>query len=200
EKTGDGYMLCGLRTVLSRKWTSEDHTNLNYIETYMAVQYNAVLDIRADGDVYGSSWVGHPTTTLDPVGQINAVTVLVSIMPFNTTITGGGTNTPRSSITSSSSPPKSRNSAKASAVDVVGGVIFLSIIAVALPYTVAEAPNRNEKGVAQITAPAPTSPEPPIPPRPLREDIPTAQPAQLPADPNVGQMNEELSTSDLARL
>ncbi|EEB91157.1 hypothetical protein MPER_10529, partial [Moniliophthora perniciosa FA553] len=49
---------------------------LDFLEVFLGVQYNAVRG-QNNGDIYGSSWVGGPSSTFDPLGQAAAAQVLV---------------------------------------------------------------------------------------------------------------------------
>ncbi|KAL0574776.1 hypothetical protein V5O48_007187 [Marasmius crinis-equi] len=65
---------------------TEDTKFKDDIEKYLAVQYNAILDLSTTNgsNIYAFDWTGPPASTFDYDGQMTALSVLVpSLMPFN---------------------------------------------------------------------------------------------------------------------
>ncbi|KAK7025998.1 hypothetical protein VNI00_015829 [Paramarasmius palmivorus] len=122
DKTGDLYMVRGMRAVLARNRVS---TNLAaYMKAYMAVQYNAVLDI-GNNNIYGQSWVPGSSSTFDPVGQTNAVAVFVDALSINLTSV---TNPPNPQAAPTPTHGKSSVSIGAVVGSVVGGTVLAVVV------------------------------------------------------------------------
>ncbi|KAL0575196.1 hypothetical protein V5O48_006771 [Marasmius crinis-equi] len=104
------------------------------IEQYLAVQYNAILDLSsANGsNVYAFDWIGPPSSIFDVNGQVTALGVLVPViaLPDTNSIPGsnptfGSNPTPTFNSLPSKTPP-----VKGVVGGVVGGVLVLAIIVV----------------------------------------------------------------------
>ncbi|ESK90017.1 glycoside hydrolase family 76 protein [Moniliophthora roreri MCA 2997] len=78
---GGQYIVRGLAAVYSRNTSSDLR---NYIEDYIGVQYNAVLNnARTQGSsIYSASWPGPPSSTFSGENQTNALSVLIAAIPL----------------------------------------------------------------------------------------------------------------------
>ncbi|KAK7022704.1 hypothetical protein VNI00_017031 [Paramarasmius palmivorus] len=96
---------------------------VQFVKTFLGVQYNAVRGQNPGGsNVYGSSWLGVPTSSFDPAGQAAAAQVLIDgIEVFATNDSGMSDPT-------SPSPPSKSKQIGAIIGGVVGGVVVLLIL------------------------------------------------------------------------
>ncbi|KAL0576830.1 hypothetical protein V5O48_005155 [Marasmius crinis-equi] len=93
------------------------------IEKYLAVQYNAILDLSTTNgsNVYSSDWMGPPPSTVDFLSQIQALGVLVPVIALPDT---DGTPNP----TPSFSLPSPKGKPVGGIVGgTVGGIIALAV-------------------------------------------------------------------------
>ncbi|KAJ7577874.1 hypothetical protein C8J56DRAFT_1112563 [Mycena floridula] len=106
-------------------------TNLqSYLEAYIGVQYNAVIDLSTvDNAIYGPSWLGPPGTTFSP--DIQAVAISVLLGGISLPSDGSSMSTSSPSPTSSSSA-KTKSLASPIAGGVVKGLVFFSLIGLGL--------------------------------------------------------------------
>ncbi|KAJ7923590.1 hypothetical protein B0H13DRAFT_2655064 [Mycena leptocephala] len=80
---GDIYLVRGLGVAYSRNQTSPAlHT---YIQDYLAVQFNAILDLSTSGasDIYGGPWIGPPSATFSGGAQTLALSGLIAAISLN---------------------------------------------------------------------------------------------------------------------
>ncbi|KAJ7837682.1 hypothetical protein B0H14DRAFT_3460012 [Mycena olivaceomarginata] len=80
QTTGDLNLVQGLAAAYARNATSVDmHA---YIGHYLAVQFNAVVDLATMGgtNIYGSSWVGPPSSTYLGQDQTSALSALIAAL------------------------------------------------------------------------------------------------------------------------
>ncbi|KAF9260242.1 hypothetical protein L218DRAFT_1003016 [Marasmius fiardii PR-910] len=114
----DIYLPHGLSTLYSR---SNDSEIRSYIEKYLAVQHNAILDLstRNGTDIYAYDWAGPPPTRFDVNAQITALGALIPVIAL-----------PDTSASSTASPGATSSSASTSDMrpsvpvgSVVGGVV-----------------------------------------------------------------------------
>ncbi|KAK7041878.1 hypothetical protein VNI00_008841 [Paramarasmius palmivorus] len=79
-----GDLVRGLATILARK-ESFDSRLSTYVEAYLAVQYNALLDLATVNgtNVYGNSWIGPPNMTYSADVQFAAARVLIASININ---------------------------------------------------------------------------------------------------------------------
>ncbi|KAJ7799090.1 hypothetical protein B0H14DRAFT_2617368 [Mycena olivaceomarginata] len=80
QTTGDLNLVQGLAAAYARNATSVDmHA---YIGHYLAVQFNAVVDLATVGgtNIYGSSWVGPPSSTYLGQDQTSALSALIAAL------------------------------------------------------------------------------------------------------------------------
>ncbi|KAL0564532.1 hypothetical protein V5O48_017512, partial [Marasmius crinis-equi] len=91
------------------------------IEKYLAVQYNAILDLSTTNgtDIYSFDWTGPSLSTFDSSGQVTALGVLIPVIALPDT-----NSTPQNSIPS---PAK-----KAPVGGIVGGVVGGILVLAAL--------------------------------------------------------------------
>ncbi|KAJ7117073.1 hypothetical protein C8R44DRAFT_592064, partial [Mycena epipterygia] len=75
---GDLNMVRGLGAAYSRN--SITPALRVYIEAYLAVQFNAVIDLATSGDsnIYGAAWSGPPSSVFGGSNQTGAISVLLS--------------------------------------------------------------------------------------------------------------------------
>ncbi|KAK7025972.1 hypothetical protein VNI00_015802 [Paramarasmius palmivorus] len=77
NQTGDLNFVRGLSTARSRLSNSSDL--FTYLEGYLAVQYNAVLDLAGNQtNMYADSWIGPPTSQYSADSQVQAAEVLIA--------------------------------------------------------------------------------------------------------------------------
>ncbi|KAJ7648816.1 hypothetical protein DFH06DRAFT_1332411 [Mycena polygramma] len=105
-KLSDLMMPRALSTVISRNATTP--ALRSYIETYLSVQFNAVIDLAttSGSNIYSGTWNGQPSATaFSPGNQTNAIQVLVSAINLNNQTSP--TESSNSSLPSSASPTPS---------------------------------------------------------------------------------------------
>ncbi|KAK7041871.1 hypothetical protein VNI00_008828 [Paramarasmius palmivorus] len=84
EQDSGADLVRALATILSRK----EYFNAGlstYVEAYLAVQYNALLDLATVNgtNVYGNSWIGPPNMTYSAADQLSASRVLIAGININ---------------------------------------------------------------------------------------------------------------------
>ncbi|KAK7030960.1 hypothetical protein VNI00_013907 [Paramarasmius palmivorus] len=126
---GGQYVVRGLAAIYNRNSTPSDLRT--YIESYLAVQYNAVLNNAREpqSNVYGASWVGPPSPTFSSENQTNALSVLIAGISLSndTRASGGGGGEPTPSPAPTDHPSKGPNIG-AIAGGVVGGFATIALI------------------------------------------------------------------------
>ncbi|KAL0566007.1 hypothetical protein V5O48_016008 [Marasmius crinis-equi] len=102
---------------------TENPSFKNDIEKYLAVQYNAILDMSTTNgsDIYSPKWIGPPPSTFDAGSQMNAIGVLVPVIAFP----DANFSVPTTNSTSSSSKGVP---VKQIVGSVVGGIITLAAV------------------------------------------------------------------------
>ncbi|KAF7288979.1 Glycoside hydrolase family 76 protein [Mycena indigotica] len=126
---GDGSIPRGLTAAYLRNATSPS-VRLS-IASYLAVQYNAVVDLAKQngGDVYGGDWHGPAGVTFDTSSQINAIQALISSIALDEPVLSSSPSASNFSFLSSSptatasAPPSPSPKAKTSIGGLVGGII-----------------------------------------------------------------------------
>ncbi|ESK86834.1 endo- -alpha-mannosidase [Moniliophthora roreri MCA 2997] len=85
EKAGDMDLISGLFTAHTRD--AVDSGLSSYLQGYLAVQYNAILDLATNNgtDIYGLAWIGPPPIEYSAQDQIIAAHVLVAGIGINST-------------------------------------------------------------------------------------------------------------------
>ncbi|KAJ6563822.1 hypothetical protein B0H19DRAFT_1284837 [Mycena capillaripes] len=121
QTTGDLNLVQGLATAYAWNATSiEMHA---YIGHYLAIQFNAVVDLATVGgtNIYGGSWVGPPSPTHLGQDQTTALSALIGALVVS------HDSTPSSSVPATTSPAAHPRKAKSVpiAFGVVGSVLFL---------------------------------------------------------------------------
>ncbi|KAJ7577873.1 hypothetical protein C8J56DRAFT_969946 [Mycena floridula] len=106
----------------------------SYIEAYIGVQYNAVIDLAGTGNnnVYGNIWTGPAPVTYSPGPQNTAIAVLLSgvSIPAKQTTTSTSAIHMTTATTLSPSPKQSAKSpAGAIAGGIVGGLALVALLA-----------------------------------------------------------------------
>ncbi|THV06329.1 hypothetical protein K435DRAFT_849126 [Dendrothele bispora CBS 962.96] len=144
QKGGDSHLIRGLVTVFENVANTQLRT---YVKQFLGTQYNAVLDFATSGgsNVYGSSWVGPPSSEFSAENQSLALSILVNAItltndtlpdtvssPTSTSSTGSGTSSSSSSSSSSTTSPS--NKAGPIAGGVVGVLAFFALIALSMIY------------------------------------------------------------------
>ncbi|KAJ7479364.1 hypothetical protein B0H11DRAFT_1620857, partial [Mycena galericulata] len=78
--SGDLNLVQGLTAVYTRNATTPD--NNADVEQYIAVQFNAVLDLATanESNVYGNAWVGPPSSVFSGLNQTNALSALIGVI------------------------------------------------------------------------------------------------------------------------
>ncbi|KAJ7117075.1 hypothetical protein C8R44DRAFT_738935 [Mycena epipterygia] len=161
---GDISMVRGLGVAYSRN--SITPTLRVYVEAYLAVQFNAVIDLATSGDsnIYGAAWIGPPSSVFGGANQTAALSVLLSAITLrNDTSTGvaptvsGASPSGSFSVSSSasqtptvSSEPRQTSSRSIAPIvgGVFGGVVLLLVVSLGV-WFVRRHPQRD--------APQPTS-------------------------------------------
>ncbi|KAK7041628.1 hypothetical protein VNI00_009223 [Paramarasmius palmivorus] len=132
--TWNSYLICGLRTAYIR--LNSSNTDLkSYIQGYIGVQYNALLDLatRDQSNIYTGSWAGPPSSALEKENQISASEVLISGIPLLF-----AQNPTNPEPTPSDQPPvdpgvrTTATSAGPIAGGAIGGIVLIAAIVVVL--------------------------------------------------------------------
>ncbi|KAJ7859919.1 hypothetical protein B0H13DRAFT_1901225 [Mycena leptocephala] len=78
EQTGDMNLLQGLGTAYARNMTTPLWRS--YVGAYIGVQFNALLDLATEdaSNIYGSSWLGPPSSTFSGGAQTTALSALIA--------------------------------------------------------------------------------------------------------------------------
>ncbi|KAJ7619856.1 hypothetical protein DFH06DRAFT_1235184 [Mycena polygramma] len=124
---GDICLVRGLGAAYSRNQTNA--TLHSYIQSYLAVQFNAILDQSTSGndDIYGGRWIGPPSSNFSGAAQTNALSGLVTAISLqNATDPSSSSATPQpssSTVTDSSTPSATTSGSHTSVGAIVGGVI-----------------------------------------------------------------------------
>ncbi|KAL0565440.1 hypothetical protein V5O48_016583 [Marasmius crinis-equi] len=129
---GDFNFPRGLSALHSRNATPPDVKS--YVGSYLAAQYNAILDQAAgQSNIYGGQWVGPAASQFSGDNQVLALSVLVPAIALGT-ITGpsGNATIPDSESTASSTASRAHSNKGAIAGGVVGGVVLLLLVGGAL--------------------------------------------------------------------
>ncbi|KAI3618075.1 glycoside hydrolase family 76 protein [Moniliophthora roreri] len=114
---GDENIVRGLSEVYERITTPSDFRS--YVQAYIAVQYNAVVDQGKGSNIYGTSWIG-PPTTFDGAGQTSGATVLMAGILLSQSSNGFG-GSPGAGPTDEAGVQSKSTSAGAIAGAAVGG-------------------------------------------------------------------------------
>ncbi|KAK7025999.1 hypothetical protein VNI00_015830 [Paramarasmius palmivorus] len=219
---GDENIVRGLSAVYERNGASSFRS---YVEAYLAVQYHAVVDQAAGSNVYGTSWIGPPTTTFDGAGQTSGVTVLTAAIPLTQSSSGGGSSN-GGNCGSNGQSRSSATSAGAIAGAAVGGGALVGLVGTVAFLCLRRQERRERK--RQLGRPTPfhdtnttsTDTKSPIPPatieslpdtqsRPVSRSALTTMTPGAPVAPSVvhsshasesGRNGDEISNAELYRL
>ncbi|KAJ7438785.1 hypothetical protein B0H11DRAFT_1884242 [Mycena galericulata] len=132
--SGDLNLVQGLTAVYTRNATTPD--NYAAIEQYIAVQFNAVVDLAtANGsNVYGLAWVGPPSSVFSGMNQTGALSPLIGAINLRnaseTTVSGTTRSASVTQVPQPSPPPAQKKSSRndvALIAGVLGGVAFVAI-------------------------------------------------------------------------
>ncbi|KAI0339315.1 hypothetical protein BDW22DRAFT_1347862 [Trametopsis cervina] len=138
-------------------WYRGHNAALNsYLEAYLLVQYNAILDLSTTfgSNIYSFNWQGPPQKTLNPAAQITVMDVFVAAVSFaqpaaapsssNTAGAASETPTPTPAPPGSSGSPGDTSAAAAGAHKkshtgaivggVIAGVVGLALLVLALLF------------------------------------------------------------------
>ncbi|CAL1708144.1 unnamed protein product [Somion occarium] len=124
-----GIFIRALHEVWSRG--SKDTDAAKFIQSYVTVQYNALLNYARAGNQYSPNWLGPPTPNLVPWGQLAALDVLnaaidMDISPSETT---ASSDTPSTNDDGNSDTTGDHSSSIKTIIGAtVGGVAFLVIL------------------------------------------------------------------------
>ncbi|KAJ7037185.1 hypothetical protein C8F04DRAFT_420451 [Mycena alexandri] len=135
---GDMNLLRGLGAVYSRNLTTPELHR--YIGDYIAVQFNAVVDLATSNgtDIYGDSWSGPPSADFSGLNQTDALGALISAIYLESDSMAASSASLSPAPTSSASlvptpvPHHGRSKIGAIVGGTIGGVVALGIIAAAL--------------------------------------------------------------------
>ncbi|KAJ6473979.1 hypothetical protein C8R47DRAFT_1221239 [Mycena vitilis] len=120
---GDIYLVRGLEAVYSR---NELNASLHaYIKDYLAVQFNAIVDLSTSGtdDIYGGNWVGPPTTSFSGNSQTVALSGLLAAVALQDNPAASGTSTTASQSASATTTSKAAGAVSASHHSPVGAIV-----------------------------------------------------------------------------
>ncbi|KAJ7132697.1 hypothetical protein C8R46DRAFT_1140582 [Mycena filopes] len=114
---GDLALLQGLSTACTRNSISPELRA--DVEKYIAVQFNAIVDLATvnGSDIYSSSWLGPPTSVFNPGSQTTALSALVGAIDL---LDPSGTSSP-APVVSAPPPEPSNNASHVGAI--VGGLL-----------------------------------------------------------------------------
>ncbi|KAK7041879.1 hypothetical protein VNI00_008844 [Paramarasmius palmivorus] len=158
----------GLATILARKKLFNPALS-TYVEAYLAVQYNALLDLATftGTNIYGNSWIGPPNMTYSAVDQLAAARVLIAGININSQL--DTQRPPEAEVPPKippKIPPKSRpvgSSGTNHTGKIVGGVLgglFLIALAVVGSLFIIRRLRRQRSLISQVS---PRNPLIPIP-------------------------------------
>ncbi|KAF7337356.1 Glycoside hydrolase family 76 protein [Mycena sanguinolenta] len=126
-KNGDAILVRALATAYLRNVTTP--AIRQNLRDYIAVQFNAVVDLATNGDdIYADQWTGPPSSSLSLGNQTSALSPLLSaahLMASNVTTVGLPSSSPSGS--GSTSQTSHRNTATI-AGGTVGGVLALVVV------------------------------------------------------------------------
>ncbi|KAK7466243.1 hypothetical protein VKT23_004972 [Stygiomarasmius scandens] len=136
QEGGDGHLIRGLVAAFQ---ALNDQSLHEFVKQYLAVQYNAVLDLATSGNnsIYGSSWAGPPFSEFSSENQTLALSILVNgIALTNTELTSttGTTQSPSGTETSSSTSDSHSNKAGVIAGGIIGGLSFIILTTLVMIY------------------------------------------------------------------
>ncbi|KAJ7049229.1 hypothetical protein C8F01DRAFT_1184240 [Mycena amicta] len=123
DKTGDLNLAMGLAAAYARNATSP--AIREYIREYLAVQFNAVVDLSTadNSNLYGL-WTGPPASTFSASNQITAGAVLVGALSTTPDVSSSSSTT--SSLGSSSTPTGTATSTAAASSGATQSVVAAS--------------------------------------------------------------------------
>ncbi|KAJ7640035.1 hypothetical protein DFH06DRAFT_1334946 [Mycena polygramma] len=132
SKMGDKYIVRGLAEAYTRNSTSPDLRP--YIEAFLGVQFNAVIDLATDsGDgIYAGAWTGPPSAIFSQSNQTTANSALLASLALDNEQTTSGASVPttQSASPSSTVPPHAQRMRIA---PIVGGVVgSIALVAIAI--------------------------------------------------------------------
>ncbi|KAJ6452029.1 hypothetical protein C8R47DRAFT_289586 [Mycena vitilis] len=131
SKMGDKYIVRGLAEAYNRNSTSPDLRP--YIEAFLGVQFNAVIDLADSGDgMYAGAWTGPPSPKFSQSNQTTANSALLAALALDDAQKASGASFPTTSSPSPSgtAPPHAQRTPTA---PVVGGVVgSIALVAIGL--------------------------------------------------------------------
>ncbi|KAJ7210598.1 hypothetical protein C8J57DRAFT_1401002 [Mycena rebaudengoi] len=127
SKLGDMYIVRGLAAAFSRGFLSPEIRE--FVQGYLGVQFNAVIDFARSGNIYAGAWTGPPSSSFSQANQTSALSTLISAISFPDSSTS--TPTPGASPSTTHSPATLRGktravNAAALAGGIVGGLLLIS--------------------------------------------------------------------------
>ncbi|KAJ7275873.1 hypothetical protein C8J57DRAFT_1311898 [Mycena rebaudengoi] len=125
---GDITLIRGISAAYSRNVTSPDLRV--YIEGYLAVQFNAVMDFATSGNnnIYGDVFIGPPPSNFSAAGQTTALSVLLGTITIPDSGSSDGSPTPSASLSPSPSEPPSASSNKSWSTKKIVGIAVGSFV------------------------------------------------------------------------
>jgi len=104
--------------------SSNDSALQNYIRAFVAVQYNALVDLAGSNDIYSGNWLGPPPSSYKYGDGIAAADVLIAGLAI------GNVTTPTPvSPNPTGTPPKHKSNVGAIVGGIVGGIVILILLA-----------------------------------------------------------------------
>ncbi|KAK7053547.1 hypothetical protein R3P38DRAFT_3576479, partial [Favolaschia claudopus] len=129
---GDAILVRALRAAYLRNTTTPEIRDT--VRDYIAVQFNAVLDLATNGDnVYAAKWTGPPSSTFSENSQTGALSPLLSAAMVLAQDSNSTSSSPNN--TSSSPPTSSSSSPSKHSTGLIAGVtiaVLAVLIAVAI--------------------------------------------------------------------
>ncbi|KAI3605511.1 glycoside hydrolase family 76 protein [Moniliophthora roreri] len=124
----DMTFIRGLSALYDRNTTPSDLRT--YIQQYLSVQYNAVLDLATESgsNVYGTSFAGPPPNQFTADGQIRSQSILLGAISLR----NDTTTNPESETPNYPDPPRSNKNIGAIVGGVVGGIFFIVLVGLAV--------------------------------------------------------------------
>ncbi|KAF8183254.1 hypothetical protein K438DRAFT_1143804 [Mycena galopus ATCC 62051] len=152
SKEGDSILVRALTAAYVRNVTTPAIRQNLY--DYLAVQFNAVVDLATTGDdIYAAQWTGPPSSSFSLDNQTSALSPLLSAAYLSNATTSV-------SSTSHSTPPTPSATSSSKPTATIAGATIGGVLVVAIAIVVYFIFRRRAQG-RQLKAPDPMSPAPP---------------------------------------
>ncbi|KAJ7212749.1 hypothetical protein B0H12DRAFT_378264 [Mycena haematopus] len=149
SKDGDSILVRALTTAYLRNVTTP--AIRQNLRDYIAVQFNAVVDLATNGDnIYGDQWTGPPSSSFSLDNQTNALSPLLGAAY----VIASDAPAPTPSATPS---PSAKPSPSPTPTATIAGAVIAGVFAVALVIVAFIVFRRRAQARQQLTTPAPMS-------------------------------------------